>query len=412
MSLTCLPLSLTLLVMLADPDAGGTAVLPPVADDLYVMSIAGTPVGTVRLTLRERAGGGFEFEYESQTYVKRLTAIVRNHSQARLQLSPQQVVEHVAAEAREGAALVRTVTGTTREGLLRLTIAKGQSLIPGEAKQALPASLAFAKLGKEKRCVGALDETNGEVGQVCGVRSGEQARGTLLGQPFVARLVGNRLERLDLTEQHASFVRTEQPPTSFDPPDLMAGGIVGDGLRGLEESDAVRVTLKAGKPLDLPAAGNQAVARQPDGVRVDWVRVPAPVLDEASWMAAREIAEIVYDAIPDKRPGPHERLPQRVLHEGRGACVAHTESFLALARSRKVPARRALGLVAGNGFFWPHEWVQVQIRGAWYDVDPTEGAAPASSARILFAAGEKVDEKAAEKLVELVRTAKVFVEAR
>ncbi|HEY3444966.1 MAG TPA: transglutaminase family protein [Myxococcales bacterium] len=409
MNPTCLPL--TLLFLLAEPDAGSAASVPaPISNDTYVMTLAGTPVGTVRLTLTGRAGGGFEFEYESQTFVKRVTAVVRNHAQARLQLSDKKVVEHVAAESREGAALVRTVSGATREGVLRLTVAKGRSLLPGEAKQALPVSLAFAELGNVQKCVPALDETSGEVGTVCGMRAGDEAKGTLLGQPFVARLSGRRLEKLELPEQHAAFLRTDKPPTSFDPPDLMAGGIVGDGLRGLEESDAVRITIKAGKPLDLPASGNQAVSRLADGVVVGWTRVP--ILDEAPWKAARDIAEIVYDSIPDKRPGPNERLPRRVLREGRGACVAHTESFLALAKARKLASRRALGLVAADGFFWPHEWVQVQIRGAWYDVDPTEGAAPALSARVLFAAGEKADEKVAARLVELVRTGKVAVEAR
>jgi hypothetical protein len=376
------------------------------------MTLAGTAVGTVRLTLAGRAGGGFELEYESQTFVRRSPVVVRNHSLARLQLTDQKVVEHVAAESREGAALVRTVSGATREGVLRLTIAKGRSLVPAEARQALPASLALAELGPKRRCLPALDETSGEVGTVCGTRAGDEARGTLLGQPFVARLSGQRLERLDLPEQHAAFVRTDSPPTSFDPPDLLAGGVVGDGLRGLEESDGLRLGLRVGKPLDLPSAGNQAVARRPDGAEVVWTRVPSPVQDEGLWRASREIAEIVYDAIPDKRPGPHERLPRRVLREGRGACVAHTETFLALAKARKVAARRALGLVAADGLFWPHEWAQVQIRGAWYDVDPIEGAAPALSARILFAVGEQADEKAAARLVELVRTARIAVEGR
>lgn len=395
-----------LLLSLAAPDAGSAA---PLLDDTYVTTLAGTPVGTVRLTLAARPGG-YELGYESQSYAKRVTAVVRLHSQATLQLDAKKVVEHVSAESREGGALVRTVSGGTRDGVLRLTIAKGRSLVPAEAKQALPASLAFAELGKDRRCIAAVDETSGEVGTVCGTRTGDEAKGTLLGQPFEARLAGTRLEKLALPEQHVAFVRTDHPPDSFDPPDLMAGGLVGDGLRGLEESDALRITVKAGKPLELPSAANQAARRTADGAVVDWTRVP--LLDEEAWKASREIAEIVYDAIPDKRPGPHERLPQRVLREGRGACVAHTETFLALARSRKVTARRALGLVAGKGFFWPHEWVQVLIRGAWYDVDPTEAAAPASSARILLAAGEQADEKAAARLVELVKTAKVLVQAR
>lgn len=120
-----------------------------------------------------------------------------------------------------------------------------------------------------------------------------------------------------------------------------------------------------------------------------------------------ELVARIYAAIPDKRPAEAERLPHRVLTEGRGGCVAHTVAFISVAQESRIVARRALGLVVAEGRLWAHEWAQVEVKGTWFDVDPTEGMAPAQAPRILFAAGDAADEQAAARVAEVVRVAKI-----
>lgn len=379
------------------------------AEDAYVMSLGGVPVGVVRLSLAETPSG-LALSYRSETHVRRVSVVTHNGAQATLRLAPDKTVEAIEAEVREGAAIVRKVSGATREGVLRITVSRGEALRHVEARRALPSSLAFRALGRSHACLAVVEETTGEAGKLCGTRLGDLAEGTLLDQPFTARLSGDRLERLDLPDQHASFERTDAPPASFDPPDLDAAGAFAFGLRGREEgAGPLEFVLRGAGPQDLPSSANQSATRTPGGARVRW-DAAAPAKPDGGWSRAKAIAREVYDAIPDKRPGPDERVPAKVLAEGRGGCVAHTAAFLAAAAKQGVKARRALGLVAADGRLWPHEWVQVEQAGAWYDVDPTEGAAPARAARLLFAAGEAADERAALRLVELVRRAKFRVE--
>jgi hypothetical protein len=366
---------------------------------VYLMSYGGTPVGTVQLRLDREAG---RFVYQSETYVRRGSTLTRNHSQARLALSSKGVVESLAAETFEGEALVRTVKATRRGEALAVSIAEAShKMVETEVKGAMASSLVFASFGQEPSCFPVLDETSGETGEACGVRAGDEVRGTLLSHPFVAQMSGQVLQRLELPDQRTAFALTSNRPTAFAPPDLLGGSVPAEGLAALSDPRELTLLLVAGRPLDLPVSANQAAQKSADGASVRWERSR---IAEGRLEAARAISQRVYESIPDKRPGPYERQAARALAEGRGACVAHTEAFLAAAGRSGVLARRALGLVADEGRFWPHEWAQVQIDGAWHDVDPTEGTAPARTPRILFAAGEQADERAAAGLAETVRS--------
>ncbi|MBI5547638.1 MAG: transglutaminase family protein [Deltaproteobacteria bacterium] len=370
------------------------------------MRLGGISVGTVHTFLAEREGGA-DFEYSSQTYLRRGDVTTRNHAQARVRLGPERVVETLTAEVFEGEALVRTVT-VGRGTVEIISHAHGNRPEKRKCEQVRPSSLAFAAMGPSRTCVPVIEETTGEVGTACGLRTADEVRGTLLGQAFTARMSGKRLERLELPEQGVCFERAENPPVSYAPPDLLGEGIAVEGLADAAEQSRLAFRIRAGRPLDLPSNANQSAQRTADGSLVHWLRRAGSPAQ--GWVAAKELAERVFEAIPDKRPGPFERIAERVLKEGRGACVAHTEAFLSMAKAGGLKARRTLGLVASEGRLWGHEWVQVEFEGAWYDVDATEGAAPAEAARIAIAVGERADEKAAAQLADLLKTAKVSLE--
>ncbi|MFN7135606.1 MAG: hypothetical protein ACK4N5_26275, partial [Myxococcales bacterium] len=75
----------------------------------YVMSLAGVPVGRVRLALEPRDGGA-TLHYESETLVRRGPVVTRNDAASRLQLSAAGAVAALAATRREGAVVVRAVS--------------------------------------------------------------------------------------------------------------------------------------------------------------------------------------------------------------------------------------------------------------------------------------------------------------
>jgi hypothetical protein len=346
-------------------------------------------VGTVRLSLVP-VEGGFALTYSSETWVRRGPARTHNSSHAALQLEADRSIRTLEAERFE--------SGIRTHGLRRD--------LAGLVPKAWPSSLALAQLGAERRCVPVVEETTGRSGEACGERTGAELRGTLLGERYLARFEGERLERLELPEQRVSFERTAAAPVSIDPPDLFSAGARAEGLEGLEESGALTLAVQSDTALELPPSESQRVQRREGEVLVTWQRIQGT---SAAWEKAAQLARLVDEKIADKRPGPFERWPERALAEGRGACVAHAEAFIALAGKEGIKARRALGLVAGEGKLWPHAWAQIEIAGRWYDVDPSEAAAPARSVRILFAAGDAADEQAAARLASLMRTIKISV---
>jgi hypothetical protein len=384
------------------------AAAPP--GETFVMKIAGTPVGSVHLALSERPDGS-SLEYSSTTYVRRGSARTRNSATARLELATNRSIRSLTAERFEAGARVRASSGR-RQGeflSLRVELADGSARTSQAGAAAIPSSLAFAALGPERRCIPVVDETMGEAGEACGERHGDAVQGTLLGESFAARLAGSRLEHLELPGQRTTFDRTDEPPERADPGDLFAGPVVAvQGLAGAEEAQALWLTMRSSPPVSLPSSAGQGVQPVDGGVRVRWERA-APGQSPA-WDRAVELAQKVDESLPDKRPGAFERLPERALKEGRGSCVAHSEAFVWLARRQGLAARRALGLVAAEGKLWPHAWAQVEIAGRWYDVDPSEGEAPARAVRVLFAAGDAADEHAFGRLAALVTGLQVKAE--
>ncbi len=386
--------------------------IAPFSND-YVMTLNGAPVGKVRVALSS-IEGGFELRYESQTLVRRGPVTTRNEAEARASLSPKLAVERLSSTRKEGGVLVRSVGARRATGGLQLTVTEpSRSNLESQISSGVPSSLAPGLLPEgKKRCIAAIDELTGAPGEVCGLRNGSRVSGTMMGEAFTAELDGDQVRRLELPGQKVVFAVTGAEPTLFAPPDLYGKGIPAEGLTPALAGRPLRVAVTAPKELalELPETASQSIERGPDGTVVTW-RPSVPVVKQLlrpfkreggpldrialelqgipndRWTKAGVLAKRVAEVVTDKRPAEFERSAERVFEEARGSCVGHTELYLALARRAGLPARRAVGLVAQGERFFAHTWVQVEVEGRWYDVEPTEGEAPPRSARVLFAAG-------------------------
>lgn len=66
-----------------------------------------------------------------------------------------------------------------------------------------------------------------------------------------------------------------------------------------------------------------------------------------------------------------------ILAEGRGDATEFTRLFVAMCRAAGIAARPCAGLVARRTAFHAHVWAEVNLDGAWVDVDPYLGQLPA-----------------------------------
>ncbi len=410
------------------------AVHPPTD---FVMSLSGVPVGHVRLSVQ----GAQEqhLEYRSETWARRGPVVVRSVSRIEATLAEGARIVRLEADRHEGEVLVRTVSARAgKSGLkVRRALPDGRVLESAAPSATVPSALvamliAGRSAGGERICLTVLEESSGRVGEACGSAERGQVTGEILGEPFVAQVREERLERLELPGLRTVFTRTAEPPNELRPPDLFDKGIAVSGLAGHEEDGLLELAVSRLEGLSLPSGTGQATRVSADGWRVRWSRVEPPrdeplgrprklggPLDpEASraceeafgrWAAAKVLVELVEAHVEDDRPLVGERSAEKVWAERRGSCVGRVELFLALARRCGLPARKALGLVAADGRLWSHAWVQVEVQGTWWDVEPTEGEAPPRSARILFAAGEADAEAAAGRWLARLPGASISV---
>ena len=89
---------------------------------------------------------------------------------------------------------------------------------------------------------------------------------------------------------------------------------------------------------------------------------------------------------------------KRVLAQRVGDCNEHTQLFVALARTARIPARTASGLAYVNGKFYFHAWPEVFL-GRWVAVDPTFGQFPADAAHLRFVIGGLTKQAALLRLI-------------
>ena len=89
---------------------------------------------------------------------------------------------------------------------------------------------------------------------------------------------------------------------------------------------------------------------------------------------------------------------KRILAQRAGDCNEHTQLFVALARTARIPARTASGLAYVNGKFYFHAWPEVFL-GRWVAVDPTFGQFPADAAHLRFIIGGLAKQAALLRLI-------------
>jgi hypothetical protein len=94
-----------------------------------------------------------------------------------------------------------------------------------------------------------------------------------------------------------------------------------------------------------------------------------------------------------------------VLRAKKGDCNEHTQLYVALARTLRIPARIATGLAYVRGKFYYHAWPEIFL-GDWVAVDPTFGQFPADAAHLRFAIGGLTQQA---ELVRLVGNLKIDV---
>ena len=168
------------------------------------------------------------------------------------------------------------------------------------------------------------------------------------------------------------------------------------GLGQTVEGDVIEIqdpqTLQPG-----PADREAALHLQPEAL----IESDAPeILAEAQVAVrgatgARPQAERLtryVNAIIEKRPTMSLPSAREVLRTRVGDCNEHTALYVAMARSLKIPARVAVGLVYLRGAFYYHAWPEVYLaegrdRGLWLPVDPTLNEFPANGTHLRLARG-------------------------
>jgi transglutaminase-like putative cysteine protease len=98
------------------------------------------------------------------------------------------------------------------------------------------------------------------------------------------------------------------------------------------------------------------------------------------------------NAILEQKPTVSLPSAREVLRTRVGDCNEHTALYVALARSIRLPARVAVGLVYLHGAFYYHAWAEVYVedgptRGQWLPVDPTLNQYPADATHIRLSRG-------------------------
>ena len=76
-----------------------------------------------------------------------------------------------------------------------------------------------------------------------------------------------------------------------------------------------------------------------------------------------------YTFIYDTEATKVHESAENALKLGRGVCQDYAHIMLSLLRAERIPARYAVGMMAGEGC--SHAWVEALCNGYWYGFDPT-----------------------------------------
>jgi transglutaminase-like putative cysteine protease len=178
--------------------------------------------------------------------------------------------------------------------------------------------------------------------------------------------------------------------SGFDGPDL-------DGAGQRRDGDAIEIRDARDLPAG-PAEANLARFLQPEpflesddpDVRAEAERAVAGGPADPRGRAERLLRHV--HAILEKKPTVSIPSAAEVLKTRVGDCNEHATLYVAMARSLRIPARLAAGLVYLRGAFYYHAWAEVWIaqgeaRGRWLPVDPTLNQFPADATHVRLVRG-------------------------
>ena len=126
---------------------------------------------------------------------------------------------------------------------------------------------------------------------------------------------------------------------------------------------------------------NQRVVERDIRVTVGLREVPRSI---------RNLVRRVHESLEYKETWSRARNVREILASGHGDCTEFTDLFAAEAEATGLKVRKILGLAyvaaegARPGGFEVHAWNQVEVDGAWVDVDATWNQAAPSAMRIRF----------------------------
>ena len=91
------------------------------------------------------------------------------------------------------------------------------------------------------------------------------------------------------------------------------------------------------------------------------------------WQAAVALEKLVHTKMTSLGISSAFATAGEVARDLKGDCTEHAVLLAALARSRGIPARVAIGLVYYRQEFLYHMWTEVHVDGAWIPLDATLG---------------------------------------
>lgn len=125
---------------------------------------------------------------------------------------------------------------------------------------------------------------------------------------------------------------------------------------------------------------------QSDDERVRQHALVAVGDERDSWQASLRMERWVRDNLKQKNFSTLLASASEVARDLSGDCTEHAVLLAAMARSRGIPARLAIGLVyvPVESAFGGHMWTEVWINGVWVPLDATLGAGGIAADHIKF----------------------------
>ena len=152
-----------------------------------------------------------------------------------------------------------------------------------------------------------------------------------------------------------------------------------------EDDHTAKVTVYAIRPGDMkgnpevkPEGTTQADLEpnnliQSDDPTVVFLAQQAAGNIDDPWQAALALETLVHTKMQSHGISSAFATAAEVARDLNGDCTEHAVLLTALARSRGIPARVAIGLVYFRQEFLYHMWTEVHVDGAWIPLDATLG---------------------------------------